>query len=136
MAIPNLIHPVPIVIRQIDESETIYDDDMREPVQQTVRGASVTVNGQVKWGMEKSFTSTARGAEEGSDGYVLFRYVDLAAAGITLKREDRFLKLGNVDVDVYVKALRPEGHYSDQGGPTLVKAFFADRQPSRQTEGV
>jgi len=136
MPIPNLIHPVPVEIRQIDESETIYDDDMREPVQQSVRASTVTVPGQVKWGMDQNLQTRLRGAEEGSDGYVLFRYVDLAAQGITLAREDRFVKLGNVDVDVYVKALRPEGHYSDQGGPTLVKAFFADRQPSRQTKGT
>jgi len=136
MAIPNLLHPVPVQISQTDESETIYDDDMREPVQQCVRGSTVTVYGQVKWGMDQKYNSRRQGVEEDSDGYVLFRYVDLNAAGITIKREDRFLKLGNIDVDVYVTGLRPEGHYSDQGGPTLVKAYFSDRQPSRQTKGV
>lgn len=136
MPIPNLIHPVPILIQQIDTAETLYDDELREPVQQSVRGATVTVDGQVKWGLDQSVDSERRGAQEDSDGYVLFRYVDLQAQGVTLKHEDRFIKLGTLDVDVYVTSLRPEGHYSDTGGPTLVKAFFADRQPSRQTRGA
>lgn len=136
MPIPNLIHPVPIRIQQIDSGETVYDDDLREPVQQSTRSAIVVVDGQVRWGLDKSYRSERRGAQEDSDGYVLFRYVDLEAKGITLNREDRFLKLGTLDVDVYITSLRPEGHYDDVGGPTLVKAFFADRQPSRQTRGA
>ena len=114
------------------------DDDMREPVQQSARGGSVVVPGQIKWGLDRAFNSQRSGPAEDSDGYVLFRLVDLAAATppITIARDDRFLRLGTIDVDVYVTSLRYEGHYTDQGGPTLVKAFFRDRQPSRNQRGV
>ncbi len=138
MVLPNLLHPVPISIQVITPSATIMDEDMREPVQQSARAATVVVDGQVKWGLDQAFTSMRRGPAEESDGYVLFRLVDLAAVTppVTIKREDRFIRLGNIDVDVYVTALRYEGHYTDQGGATLVKAFFKDRQPSRATRGV
>ncbi len=138
MPIPNLIHPVPVSIQVIDRSNTIVDDDMREPVQQSARGATTVVGGQVKWGMDQGFGSERKGPAEDSDGYVLFRLVDLAAEAppVVIKRDDRFIRLGTVDVDVYVTALRYEGHYPDQGGPTLVKAFFKDRQPSRATRGA
>lgn len=138
MPIPNLIHPVPVSIQVLDRTETFYDDDFREPVQQAARASTVIVSGQIKWGVDEEKGSQRGGVVEGSDGYVLFRLVDLAAATppVTIKREDRFLRLGTVDVDVYVTALRYEGHYDDVGGPTLVKAFFQDRQPARQTRGA
>jgi len=134
--IPNLLHPVPISIQSLDRTNTIYDDDMREPVQQETNVATVIVPGQVKWGKDQAFVPSSIGAQEDSDGYVLFRFVDLAAAGVTLKREDRFIALGTYITDVYVVSLQPCGHYPDQGGPTLIKAFFSDRQPSRQSRGV
>jgi hypothetical protein len=131
MPIPNLIHPLSIQIQKQDTDETDYDDDFREPVQQTKRASTVTVDGQVKWGSHKSYSSNRRGPQESSDGYILFRYVDLNDAGITLEREDKIIKIGNLDVNVYINSLLPEGHYPDQGGYTLVKAFFVDRQPAR-----
>ena len=133
--IPRLIHPVNIQIQVLDRSSTFYDDEMREPIQQSVRGSTVTVPGQVKWGSDQAGISRREGTEESSDGYVLFRLVDLAANGVTLKREDRFIKLGTIETDVYVQRLEYTGHYSDQGGPTMVKAHFVDAQPSRQTKG-
>lgn len=136
MALPRLIHPVPVSIQQLDRSATYYDDDMDEPIQQAARASTVVVDGQLKWSLDEKQQTQIGGTSERSDGYVLFRLVDLTAASITIKREDRFTRLGTVDVDVYVTALRYEGHYPDQGGPSLVKAFFADRQPQRQTRGV
>lgn len=119
-------------IQKIDTSETVYDDDYREPVQQSVRSPTVVVSGQIKWGLDEELASERGGAIEGSDGYVLFRLVDLEAVSHVIAREDRFIKLGTIVVDVYVTALRYEGHYTDVGGPSLVKAFFAGRQPGRQ----
>ncbi len=138
VVLPNLIHPVPISLQVITRSATIYDEDMREPVQQSARGATVIVSGQVKWGLDQSFGSQRVGPAADSDGYVLFRLVDLAAATppVTLQRDDRFIRLGTIDVDVYITGLRYEGHYPDQGGPSLVKAFFKDRLPARDTRGV
>lgn len=142
MPIPNLLHPVPVSIQQIDKTDqdvsggdgTWFDHDFREPVQQVADAVAgvVQVPGQVKWGMDEKLMATLSGALAEADGYVLFRYVDLEANSITLKQNDRFTKLGKIDVDVYIIGLRPEGHYTDVGGATLVKAFFKDRQPSRQ----
>jgi hypothetical protein len=130
--IPNLIHPVPISIQQLDLTNSIQDEDMREPVQQNERSTTKIVNGQVKWTDLKKLSSSREGVIENSTGYVLFRYVDLESESITLKREDRIIKIGTLDVDVYIVSLVPLGHYSTQGGPTMVKAMFDDRQPSRQ----
>jgi len=132
MPIPNLIHPVPITIQQIDITETLFDEDYREPIQQSKRKTNIIVDGQIKWGMDDDLKMSRGGAQEKSDGYVLFRYVDLESASIVLRQNDRFIKLGTLEVDVYIIKLKPMGHYQDAGGPTIVKAYFLDRQPSRQ----
>lgn len=141
MPIPNLLHPVPVLVQQINKVDqtvssdgTWFDDDFREPVQHVADATAgeIQVPGQVRWGMDEKLRATLTGAMAESDGYVLFRYVDLEAKSIELKQNDRITKLGKIDVDVYIVGLRPEGHYSDIGGATLVKAFFKDRQPSRQ----
>lgn len=142
MPIPNLLHPVPVLIQQIDKTDqdtaggdgTWFDDDFREPVQHVADdpAGAVQVNGQVKWGMDEQLRTTLSGALAEADGYVLFRYVDLEAESIILKQNDRLIRIGKIDTDVYLVGLRPEGHYTDVGGATLVKAFFKDRQPSRQ----
>jgi len=132
---PNLLHPVPIIIQQIDISSTFHDEDFREPIQQSVRKANTTVNGQVKWGIDDSLAMSRGGVSEESAGYVLFRYADLTAASVTLRQNDRFIKIGNVLTDVYILRLQPQGHYPSAGGATLIKAFFADRAPAKQRLG-
>lgn len=130
---PNLIHPINITIEQWSEGETIYDDDFREPVQQAARVETKVVKGQPNWDLQEA-SSTKGGVEQDASGYVLFRYIDLNAQGITLKRQDRFIKMGHLDTDVYIIALKPIGHYPDQNGASLVKAYFTDRAPSRGVE--
>ena len=132
MTLPNLLHPVPIVIEQLDQTNTVYDEDYREPVMQASHATSKTLPGQVKWGLDDELAMSVGGPSEKADGYVLFRYVDLNAQSVTLKQNDRFTKIGNVETDVYIVSLKPIGHYPDAGGATMVKAFFSDRQPSRQ----
>lgn len=140
MPIPNLIHPVPITIVQIDKTKqedaggdgTWYDEDFREPVQQVAHMSSTECPGQVKWGLNEKLRTTLTGPLAESEGYVLFRYVDLEDRSLTLQQNDRFTRMGKIDVDVYITGMRPEGHYADVGGATLVKAFFMSRQPSRQ----
>ena len=135
MVLPNLLHPVPIEIEQINRSGTIQDDDYREPVQKVTRNSKVVVPGQVKWYEDERLNPTKSGAESESQGYVLFRYVDLNRLGVTLQMGNRIVKMGTIEVDVYVTALRPEAHYPDLGGPGTVKAFFRDRFPSKQNRG-
>lgn len=134
MVQPRLIHPVPIIIQRLDKSNTFYDDDYREPVQQSARYTNITIQGQPRWGGKDVATFTRGGLVEQSTGYVLFRYLDLEAASITINVNDRFIKIGLQEVDVYVVRLIPQGHYN--GRAKLVKAYFADRQPARQRIGV
>jgi hypothetical protein len=136
MVQPNLIHPVPVVIQRKDAAATVVDDDFREPVQQAARKSNVTIPGQVKWYSDQDLQMISKGGpDEVSDGYVLFRYRDLEAANSPIARGDRFIKIGRIDVDVYVTKVEPQAHWPDQGGATLVKAYFTDRQPGRQNRG-
>lgn len=130
---PNLIHPIDITIEQWSEAETIYDDDFREPIQQAARVEAKIVKGQPNWDLDESTASKA-GAEQEASGYVLFRYIDLESKSITLKRQDRIAKMGHLETDVYITALKPVGHYQDQNGASMVKAYFTDRAPSRGVE--
>lgn len=131
MPVPNLIHPVPITVEKISRSTTYYDEDAREPVQMADRPNAVIVAGQVKWFDEAELSATKTGPAEGSSGYVLFRQIDLTAKSLELEQNDRFTQIGLRATDVYVTGLRPVGHYPDIGGHTMIKAYFADRQPSR-----
>lgn len=134
MPVPNLIHPIPVKIEQIDRAGSFVDDDAREPIQFAKRNPVKTVKAQVKWDFELGLTMTKGGAQEGASGYALFRYVDLEAQGIELQQNDRFIEMGGLKTDVYITRLQPTATYDDIGGPTMVKAFFADRQPSRSGE--
>jgi hypothetical protein len=135
MTYPNLLHPVPVEIDQVDRGTTIYDHDAREPIQQAARKSRVVVQGQVKWEEQYAEGHTRSGTVEGALGYVLFRQVDLDAQSVVLQRGDRFGKIGTRATDVYVTSLRPVGHYPAYAGHTMLKAFFSDRQPSKQTRG-
>lgn len=140
MVLPRLIHPIPTQIQSVLPQNTIQDDGYNEPVQSVSYGDTYTINGQWKWYSEKELRQMRSGTEEGSDGYVLLRIRDLKTLGKTLSRGDRIVGygsgIGRVELDVYVVKIRYEGHYQDQGGPALVKAFFLDRQPDRQTPGI
>lgn len=125
---PRLLHPVSVEIEQIDRGATNYDEDAREPIQQAARKAVVTLPGQASYGSSSSLGHGSGGPQEGEGGYVLFRARDLEANSVTLQPDDRIIKVGNVDHDVYITRLQPAGHYPPYGH-TLVKAFFSDRQP-------
>lgn len=131
MPIPNLIHPIDVKIEQINKGSTFYDDDAREEVQIVGRVPTVTVKAQVKWDFEISLKATKGGAQEDASGYVLFRLLDLDALGIEIKRGDRFVEFGNRPANVYVVRVQPTATYDDVNGPTLLKAFFSDREPSQ-----
>lgn len=131
MPLPNLLHPVKVTLQQIDREQTIYDEETREPIQRVERKTDKTVNGQVRWGAEKALKPTEGGAQEDSEGYVLFRYVDLKKNNIKLDLNDRIIKIGWQEHDLYITKLLPLAHYMDQNGATLVRAYFMSRQPSR-----
>lgn len=132
MPIPNLLHPARITLRQKALATTAMDDDAREPIQVVERDAAVTVMGQPAFrslGMVAAYG--VGGVQINTDGYVLFRYVDLNAAGITLQHGDRITNIGHLTVDLYIERLEPTAPYPDQDGPTMVKAHCRDRTPAR-----
>jgi hypothetical protein len=132
MPIPNLLHPVPIEIRQTDKAGTPQDHDFREPINRVKRQPTQTVDGQVAWANDKRIQYTRGGSRYDADGYVLFRYVDLEAKSMELKTGDKLVKIGKITSNVYIVHFQPQGHYTDVGGATLVKAFFSDKDPVKQ----
>lgn len=139
MVLPKLIHPLPTDVQAVDTAATIQDDGYNEPVQTVAYADAYTVPGQWKWMSDRELRMQDIGAVEYSTGYVLMRTSDLRALGKEIKRGDRIVGYGTgaarVALDVYVTKVRYEGHYPDQHGPALVKAFFNDRSPERQKRG-
>lgn len=136
MVLPNLIHPVPVRIQQIVTGDTMYDEDFREPIQNSKRSTTIVVPGQPKFTDEGSLSISEGGVRPITDGHIIFRYIDLNRKSITLSLNDRFVKIGHVVCDLYIVRLVPVGEYPEHNGPTMVKAYFVDRQPSRQSKGV
>lgn len=133
MVLPNLIHPVKIIISQWIVGDTIYDEDTREPIKQAARASTETVVGQVSWDLKDDVVIGEGGTRLDANGYILFRWVDLNSKSVTLKRQDEIKKIGWQEVKLYIVATKPIGHYSDQAGSTMIKAYFSDRAPSRDT---
>lgn len=136
MVLPNLIHPVAITIQQTNRSETFVDDNFREPLQKAARQLTTVVPGQVRWFVDDDIRMSHTGIVSEGDGYVLFRFVDLQAAGLVLELNDRFIRLGTIDTDIYITGFKHKGHYPDQLGPSLIQADFRDRTPSKQGRGT
>lgn len=127
MTVPNLLHPVKITIQRRNVSDTLFDEDMREPIKQTTYYTEETLWGQVAWENKDNVYVDEKGTRLTAIGYILFRYIDLESASITLKYQDRIKKIGRHDVELYIIRTRPMGHYSDQDGATLLRAYFVDR---------
>jgi hypothetical protein len=127
-------------VQSVNRDMTIQDAGYSEPVQLVQYDDVYTVPGQWKWLSDKELRAQDIGAVEYSTGYVLFRMSDLRALGKRIKTGDRIVAYGSgvarTELDVYVTKLRYEGHYPDQHGPGLVKAFFNDRAPERQKPGA
>ena len=127
MPVPNLLHPVKITLQRRNVTDTLYDEDMREPIGQTSYYAEETLMGQVSWENKDNVYVDEKGTQLKAIGYVLFRYVDLESKGITLKYQDRIKKIGRHEEELYIINTKPMGHYPDQDGATLIRAYFTDR---------
>lgn len=130
--IPTLIHPILIQLAQIDRDSSIYDDSAREVIGNIATETVTTLQAQVSFKQIDKPDPQYSGVREKSLGYLLFRFLDLGTASITLKRGDRIRKIGNRNVNYFLHYFQDCGHYPDQGGATLVKAYFVDRHPSSQ----
>jgi hypothetical protein len=116
-----------VVIDQIDPDATVWDEQAREPVRQT-KTKRITVNAQVKWFQMDDPKAMEAGVHLGARGYLLFSTYELREAGISINRQDRVIKIGYMDVeDTYIRGFAPMGHYPDQNGAGLLKAYFGDK---------
>jgi hypothetical protein len=130
---PRLVHPISVSLVQIDAEETVQDDDFREPVADPVWRAPVSLRGQISYARADRLQMGATGDLGGADGHVVFLADELAMAGITLHKGDRFTAVttrrSGADVvraiDYEIIEVRPQGHYPDYQGLTF--AFFRDR---------
>jgi hypothetical protein len=127
---PNLIHPVPIEIEQLDTANTIFDDDYREPVMQSKRKVKKKILGQVKWWSSGNLDFSEGGVQKEYTGYVLFRKIDLDAQSITITSNDRVISINGAPYELYIINPVPAAFYPNLG-PTLLKCYFSDRQPAR-----
>lgn len=149
--IPNLIHPVPVTVQRQVAAATTFDDRARQPVRQLWKrgqgpgtGSEEELEAQVQWNQAKRIGEPElkpAGVEERTDGYLLFRIVDLVAAGVAVEngdgtldfgfqRGDKIVRIGRRRVNLYVTFFRDVASYPDQGGATLLEVNFSDRAPS------
>ena len=132
--IPNLPHAVPITMRLIDKANTLMDDDAREPVGKPVR-TDKNLIGQIYW-QDQTWQSEREGLVDKTLGYILFRTYDLELASATIQVGDKVVSMGTgrgqVEIPLYIYRFRYRGWHSDQGGHTLLKAWFTDRKPAKQ----
>jgi hypothetical protein len=150
MPVPNLIHPIPIHLQRENEAATIFNSRGREPVRQMWKrgqgpgtGTEDELVGQINWndGAIKKPEAPSGGVREKSDGYVLFRFVDLLEAGIAtenadgtitlgIDRGDKIVRVGRRRVELFVTYFRDIANYPDQGGGTILEVNFEDREAS------
>jgi hypothetical protein len=148
--IPNLIHPIPVTIQRRSDAVTTFDARAREPIRQLWKagqgpgtGTELELEAQVNWnqGHVANPTAPPGGVEEESEGYLLFRLVDLIDRGVAveaadgtvafgLARGDKIVRIGRRRVNLYAVFFRDVAGYTDQVGCTLLELDFSSRAPS------
>ena len=126
---PRLLHPVPIELRQLNRSTTAWDDKAREPIGRAIRDKAVVLQAQVMYNRIELPIADFEGVRHDSKGKLLFRFIDLAAAGVTIARGDKITKIGNRDCDFFVSYFEDAGHYPEYTGAVFLAAWFVDRDP-------
>jgi hypothetical protein len=123
--IPRLIHPVIVVVEQIDPASQTVDAVFRQPIGTPVK-ITRTLRGQVKTARAQSLQPTAGGNSPvaNSDGHVTFAAGDLTRAGVTLNPGDVIVSEGGVAVRHRITRTEPHGTYG--GVHHLLLAFFSN----------
>ena len=126
MVQPRLIHPVNVVIQQIDRTATNWDPDFKEPIDEedVAYQDPVTLKGQVNYMSFEQMVSAPASWVKDSIGRIVFRKKDLTAAGITLDLMDKIISIDGEDVTLFILEARPQGHYQHS---TLIFAFFGEK---------
>lgn len=111
------------------------DADAREPMHgaRSTTADVVIIKAQISWGDRGRVQNEMAGVEEKSDGYILCRWSDLRAKGGPFKRGDKIASIGTglnaLVTDLYITKNEPMGHWPDQGGTSIVRFHFSDRNP-------
>jgi len=108
------------------------DDDLHEPVGDAGRAALVVVQAQIADGRSEFVESAAGGVVLDTNGYLVVRKFDIDRLGYVPKRGDRIVKLGTATVNLYLAGFNRRGHWSAEGGHTLVKLHYMDREPTHR----
>ncbi len=133
--IPDLIEPIDVQIKQLDKTITPASSGVsgrREFMGSRVRFATVTLPAQIIHGNTFQRTEFSQlGPDEQAKGYLVLRFADLDAQGINLKRGDKIIKMGQLNVELFIlhSSGDPAAHFSSIGGFTLLRVFFGDRNP-------
>jgi len=129
----DLIEPIDVVIEQIDKTTTPYPSGVsgrKFPANHVERKAQLTIPAQVVHGdRDQKGNPTMLGTDEQRKGYIVIRYEDMTNLGITLKRGDKIVKMGQLDCELFltISAGDPAAHIA--GMFNLVRMFFSDRNP-------
>lgn len=139
MPIPNLLHPIRVVIRRQDRASTDYDDDAREAIQTVKKFADQPIQAQISYAgankSEKKLEVNRRGKSDKGAGYILLRTFDLNALGFDVEVNDQIVQIGFSAVDVWIHEIEPAAHYPETGGASLLRCHFKDRKPARNNPG-
>lgn len=104
---PKLIHPIDVVLKNVDKSGTTYDDDFDEPSGDVVYGTAFTISGQVRLNKFNRFEGNITGFEYKGDGYVLVTKADATKIEINAM----ITTIDGESVEYYVLEKAPSAHY-------------------------
>lgn len=130
--IPFLVQPVDVIIEQLNEGSTVYDENAREAIGQVARAAPITLSAQVSYsktdGPSWKFGGQG-GVSSDSLGRVAFMKRTLDAAGITLARGDRITSIAGNAQNLYLTEEKLAGHFS--GVTNIIVWRFEDKRPGK-----
>lgn len=129
--VPSLLHPNNVTIEPKEAASALVDDYSSEIIRGSGRGTEFIIPAQVHWEREKDADPHQQDIVESSTGHITVRRWDAERLGVSLpKRGDRITKLDDAAVRLYIIRTTPLGHYSASDKPTLLRAYFTDREPT------
>lgn len=127
------LHPVDVVIEQMDRPNTNYDSRAKEPIRQVKRKPQIQLKAQVLWIWQNEQSKAPGGVELDDDGYLLFQQRDLDAQSVILQPGDRIESIGTqTNLNLFFTKFRPMAHY--KGGHQLLRGYFEERSPTQHTD--
>lgn len=140
--LPNLIHKVRITVEPLNHAATTFDPEMREEIGGMSFGPAFTIFAQPEYrkAMQARTGADIQTVSPGGTnleeyGYMVIRKRDADKRGWTPQPGDRIAKMGHRNVDLYIIAFQPMGHYADQNGASLYKVYLQDKTPGSTIKG-